>query len=151
MTNLNNYLDDGAGAQAQAVLAFLRDFAVEESWNSKHLLYDAVIKIGRWENCREQGYVVSLTNPNHQQLNIAWFEHRNTDSIHAVMWEQHTINTPTIDTAVWPDNIYRDKYDTSFDVRYGQVVKMADWIGKQLTAFWLAGAALRAKVEKEVA
>lgn len=138
MTNLSNYLDDGANFQAKGVLAFVQRFSnIEESWNKEHMEYDAEVKVGRWENCREQGYVISLKSKNcDKQLNIAFFEHRNSDAISAIKWEQNTINSPTIDTAVF-GTVYKDKYDTSFDVGYGEVKKMADWIAKELKEFWV--------------
>jgi hypothetical protein len=136
MTNLNYYLQDGACAQARGVLAFLSGLNIEESWSDEKKKYCADIKVARWENCREQGYIVSMHSENYQrQLNIAFFEHRNSDSICAIKWEQRSMNTITIDTAVFGD-VYKDKYDTSFSVGYGEVVKMADWISEQLSKFW---------------
>ena len=68
--------------------------------------------VARWENCREQGYVISLRLPTYsKQLNIAFFEHRNTDSICAIVWEQRTLNSPTIETAEFGD-VYKTKWDT---------------------------------------
>lgn len=138
MTNLSNYQEDGANYQAKAVLAFLQRIAdIEESWNKEEKRYEAEPKISRWENCREQGYVVSLRSKDYKrQLNIIFFEHRNSDSICAVKWEQVTINAPTIDTAEFGD-VYKDKYDTSHSVGYGKVSEMADWIAKELKEFWI--------------
>ena len=137
MTNLGNYFNDGANYQAKAVLAFLDYFNVEESWNSKRKKYDAEINVARWENCREQGYILSLTTKNMaKQLNIAFFEHRNSDNICAVMWEQRSVNTLTIDSANF-GNAYETKWDVSFSVNYGEVVKMSEWIEKQFTEFWI--------------
>jgi hypothetical protein len=138
MTDINSYNNDGANHQARAVLAMLQgtDCLVENSWNAGHRKYDAEPKVARWENCREQGYVISLrTKDFKKQLNIAFFEHRNSDSICAVKWEQSTLNSPTIDTAEFGD-VYKDKYDTSHDVGYGEVMKMAEWIKHELEKFW---------------
>jgi len=80
MTNLMNYLQDGASAQARATLMYLQNYGeVEKSWNKETGRYEAAIEVARWENCREQGYVVSLMARNCKQLNIAFFEHRNSD------------------------------------------------------------------------
>ena len=85
MIKLENYLQDGANYQARATLMYLQaDAEIEESWNKCYEKYDAKIKVGRWENCREQGYVVSLKNKEKKQLNIAFFGHRNSDEIHAI-------------------------------------------------------------------
>lgn len=132
MTELNKYMYDGANYQAQCVLAYLRNNNIEESWNGHE--YAAKIKVGRWENCREQGYVLSLRMSG-EQLNIAFFEHRNSDEICAVRWEQITINSPTIDTAKFGD-VYKDKYDVSKSVNWECFREMADWIHRELTAFW---------------
>ena len=55
--------------------------------------------------------------------------------IGSVKWEQTSINTITIDTAVFGD-VYKDKYDTSHSVGYGKAYEMAEWIAEQLTKFW---------------
>ncbi|GIV43853.1 MAG: hypothetical protein KatS3mg035_0976 [Bacteroidia bacterium] len=138
MNELSRYQDDGANFQAQAVLAFVRRHGgeLQISYNRDERMYEAEPKVARWENCREQGYVISLRSKNYKrQLNIAFFEHRNSDSICAVKWEQTTLNSPTIDTAQFGD-VYKDKYYTSFSVGYGEVLKMANWIVKQLEEFW---------------
>lgn len=136
MNHLKSYLDDGANYQAQAVMCFLRTRTIEDSWNKEFHKYDAEPLISRWENCREQGYVVSLRTGNGcDQINIAFFEHRNSDEICAVKWEQWTINAPTIDTAEFGD-VYKTKHDVSHSVPPGQVCEMADWIWEQLEAFW---------------
>jgi hypothetical protein len=134
---INEYLNDGASEQAQAVLAYMRPFNIEESWNEEYHCYDARIEVARWENCREQGYVVMLRSPSYEQLNIAFFEHRNSDSICAIKWEQRTLNAPTIDTADFGGTVYKGKFDVSHEVKYGQVTKMSEWIEEQLSAFWI--------------
>lgn len=139
MTNLENYLNDGANYQARATLMFLQRISViEESWDDKFKRYDAKIWVARWENCREQGYVVSLMNNKRKQLNIAFFEHRNSDEICAVKWQQESMNTLTIDTAKFGD-VYKNKYDTSHSVGYGKAYEMAEWIIGELTNHWLKG------------
>ena len=136
MTELKNYLQDGANHQARAVLAFLQQpDGIEESWNADFKCYDAKPKVSRWENCREQGYVVSLVAKNRKQLNIAFFEHRNSDTICAIKWEQYSINSLTIDNAKF-DGIYKGKYDVSHKEPYGNVFQMSDWIWKELENFW---------------
>lgn len=125
MTKLKDYMNDGANFQAQAVLCFIKDFDFD--------LGGAIVNVGRWENCREQGYVLSLVNKNYEQLNIAFFEHRNSDSIHAIKWIQSSTNSLNIDTAILKD-IYKDKYNTSFSVEYGKIVEMADLIKKELAS-----------------
>ena len=137
MARLENYLSDGANYQARATLMFLQNNAnIESSWNKENKCYDADIKLSRWENGREQGYIVSLRSKDFKnQLNIAFFEHRNSDQIHAVKWEQCSMNSLNISTAKFGE-IYKDKYDTSHSVDYGQALEMSDWIYEQLKEFW---------------
>lgn len=116
---LCDYMQDGACKQARATLMLLQ--AGE--------CYGATV--ARWENCREQGYVVSCLNDRHEQLNIAFFEHRNSDDICAVAWSQLTMNAPTIDTAIFGD-VYKTKWDVSHSVGFGQFREMADWIKDQI-------------------
>jgi hypothetical protein len=130
-----HYFDDGANWQAQAVACYLNHTKIEESWSEEKSAYLASPSISRWENCREQGYVISLRAANLKQINIAFFEHRNSDSICTVEWEQNTMNAPTIDTAEF-GNIYKDKYDTSASFSYGEVVAAGDWILDRLDSFW---------------
>lgn len=138
-TKIQEYLNDGARYQAQAVLAALKGEigdGIESSWNKEFHNYDAEITVSRWENGREQGYVSTLRSKDYRrQLNIAWFEHRNSDNICAVRWEQLTMNAPTIDTAKFGD-VYKTKYDTSHDVGYGKFSEMAEWISEQFENFW---------------
>ena len=136
MTNLQHYLQDGASQQARATLMFLQGLGnVEESWNTEWKTYDSEIKVARWENCREQGYIVSIKDKKHDQLNIAFFEHRNSDNIHAVKWQQNSMNSLTIGNAIFGE-VYKDKYDTSFSTGYGEALKMAEWIFEQLSDFY---------------
>ena len=134
---LEHYNLDGACHQARATLACLQgEGEIEESWSDEWKEYKAEPNVSRWENCREQGYVVYMRAENQKQINIAFFEHRNADSICAIEWNQPTINAPTIDTAKF-GNIYKDKYDTSHSVTYGQHMEMGEWIKARLTEFWI--------------
>ena len=73
--DIQNYMNDGANYQAQAVLAFVRrqnDTILNYSWNDEFKSYEDRLNVGRWENCREQGYVISMNTRNGNQLNIAF-------------------------------------------------------------------------------
>lgn len=139
MQDLRTYLQDGACDLSKAALAYLQwqiGDGIEESWSNEFSRYLAEPRIARWENCREQGYVIVLRSYHYKkQLNIIFFEHRNSDNICAVEWEQLTINTPTIETAEF-GNIYKDKYDVSHRVSYNQAYEMAEWIYNRLVDFW---------------
>jgi len=145
MNQLTTYLQDGANHQARATLMYLQSWeGIEESWSTEREQYLAIPEVARWENCREQGYIISLRSQNYQrQLNIAFFEHRNSDSICAVLWQQLSINALTIDTAQF-GSIYKNKYDVSHSVVHGNACQMAEWIYSQLIAFWIT-------TQKEVA
>ena len=139
-SNVLHYHDDGANRQTQATLAMFQALlcdGIEESWSKEFSRYEADIQVARWENCREQGYVLMLRNKNFsKQLNIAIFEHRNTDSICAIKWHELTMNSPTIATANFNDEVYSDKYDTTFDVPFGQASTMGSWLVEEFTDFW---------------
>lgn len=122
-------------AQADAVRAYLSMWdGVEASYDTKTSSY-ANVNIAEWHNGRERGYVVSFWNKKTEQINIAFFEHRNSDDICALAWVQNTLNPPTIDNAEF-GGIYNTKYDVSYMVRCGEALKMAEWIMDQLTSHW---------------
>lgn len=124
MTPITQYIQDGAGHQARAVLMALQGRISDTEGKDT--------TVARWENCREQGYIVMSSDKAGKQLNIAFFEHRNSDAIHALKWLQSTLNTPTIDSAEFGD-LYKDKWDTSHSVDGGEYQKMAEWIHEQIT------------------
>lgn len=127
-----NYMQDGAGYQARAVLMMLQGIIKEDGYTAFE-----EPTVARWENCREQGYVISThCFKAKNQLYIAFFEHRNSDSICAVKWnEPYMLNSPTIDTADFGGTVYKDKFDVSFSVGYGEVAKMAEWINDQIEEY----------------
>ena len=132
---LQDYLQDGAGTQARCVLMLLQVFNIESSYNKERHRCDATIEVARWENCREQGYIISLINKKGEQINIAFFEHRNSESICALRWLQSSINSITIETAQFNGDAYKDdnKYNVSKSVGYGSFIEMKDWIISELT------------------
>jgi len=137
MTELSTYLMDGANYQARAILMCLQiNSDIESSWNEEYKTYDATIQVARWENCREQGYIVSLRSKDYsKQLNIAFFEHRNSDNICAIKWEQLSMNSITIDNAQFGD-VYKGKWGVSHSLGYGKYLEMSVWIMNELETFW---------------
>lgn len=122
--NIENYMQDGANYQARAVLMFLQGL-ISGSVFAKN------VSVDRWSNCREQGYIIS-----YKDLNIIFFEHRNTDMICAVKWKQFGgCNPLNINTANFRD-VYETKWDVSYEVEYGEVYKMASWILNELGNHW---------------
>lgn len=137
MTNAFATSFDGADPQAVAVQAYLTAFAEGIQASYKDGYFEAGVQIHRWHNGREQGYVVQMVVPfASKQINIAFFEHRNSDQIHAVMFEALTYGDPATLSHV-PDGQYESKRDTTFHVDFGEAAKMAEWIIEQLEDFWV--------------
>ena len=137
MIELEKYLHDGANWQAQAVLAYLRyhldaksivsSLTDTKEWKK----YDfPLVEVGRFENFREQGYVLVVTF-NGRCRNYAFFEHRNSDELVVFISNKVTINTPSI------EDIYGDrgKYDHDMCFERGQIVECAEDIIKNITSF----------------
>ena len=111
--------------QAKAVRCYLEPL-LEEFTNPEIL---DCLSIAEWYNGREQGYVLSYkpNEPSKKAWHVAWYEHRSADFIVAVEFQTDwNINPPTF--ADIPDGIFKDKWDVSFSVEYGQAYKMARWI-----------------------
>lgn len=139
MNNAFSYFNDGANAQAQGVLAYLGYVSggIEASYDSEHGDFRADVSVDRFHNCREQGYVVSVRSRDYsRQLNIIFFEHRNSDEIVIIEFELNTINPVTIDmvpdTHPWHGN--KHGYDKSFSC--GKVYEAASYISERLEIFW---------------
>lgn len=128
---------DGANFQAQAVLALLRyniGDGIEASWDDAHKRYMAEPRVVRYDNCREQGYVVYLRSRDYQhQINVAFYEHRNSDSICAVVSAERTLNAPRLGDMT---KAMGDKWDVAHSVGVGRVAEMAEWVARQLLDFW---------------
>jgi hypothetical protein len=124
----------GIGSQALAVMAYFNAHdGIEPSWNNGR--YCAEVNAAPWYNGRERGIVFYLRDLRHQhQLNIAVYEHRNTDSICAVRWKGYTFNPPGL--ADIPEGTYQDKWDTAHDVSWGEAHSMAQWVYEQFCEFW---------------
>ena len=115
MVEIKSYLNDGANWQAQCVLSYVRSHLdLPKSYN---------VEVGRYENCREQGYVFSLIKDYKQVLHIAVYEHRNMDSLVAKSFKGFFFNTPRAE-----DLPMKDKwdYDKSFD--YGCVIDCGKYV-----------------------
>lgn len=127
---------DGANAQARAVLAYLSN---KEPFYGMDELQKVICgpEVDRWHNCREQGYVVRIRSfDSKRQLNIAFFEHRNSDDICAVEFEALTLNPATIADIPEDCPYMKSKYNVSKSVEYGRVTEMADWIFERIKNFW---------------
>lgn len=130
MIEIKNYMNDGADWQAQMVLIYLRSHyedAVRKSYSKKWKEYLVNIKVGRYENCREQGYVFSIWYKGNQR-NYAVYEHRNSDTLCVLISNSVTLNTPSIDD-MWRDKGENpSKYDYDEGFGCGEVVDCANFI-----------------------
>ena len=128
---------DGANFQAQAVLAYMRyhiGSGIDGSWDDEKHQYTAKPRVTRHDNGREQGYVVWLrSRDGKKQINIAFYEHRNSDEIHAVVSHKRTLHGPVLADIT---EVMSDKWDTTKSVDVGAASDLAEWIVEQLTEFW---------------
>lgn len=127
MIDIEKYLNDGACYQARIVLNILamkKYEIIEKTYNYEHSFYMGDILVGRFENCREQGYVFTLRYKKVCK-NYLVYEHRNTDSLCLIMNDTHTINTPTFEQ-MWKGKESSSDYDMSFS--YGNWNDCAEFI-----------------------
>lgn len=119
----------GINGQALAVLALL-------SGRENELAF-RVVKTAPWYNGRERGVLFRFGNEAGPVLNVAVFEHRNSDQLCAVAWVRDGwgTNPPNISTdggfAYPTDN----KYDVSHSVPYGRAGDMELWVLKRVREF----------------
>jgi len=122
--------------QAKAARCYLEPLLEEAEWYFTNPEILDCLSIAEWYNGRERGYVLSYFNPNtpsKKAWHVAWYEHRNSDSIVAVEFQtdlikhiEGNLNPPTF--ADIPEGAYKDKWDVAYSVEHGQAYKMAQWI-----------------------
>lgn len=127
MVQIENYLNDGANWQAVCVLAYLRSHFEPSFYNENSSLY-----VGRFENCREQGYVFVLRVGYQLQRNYVVYEHRNIDGICIKIFDEWTINTPTLEECM---KHFADKWDYNKDFACGLIVDAAKYIIEDMKSF----------------
>lgn len=135
MTNIESYINDGANWQAQSVLAYLRATyknAIRETWNEERKCYDARVGVGRYENCREQGYIFSILYKG-KQRNYCVYEHRNSDDICVVVFDYITINTPTLKMVC--DAMGNNKWNYTKAFPCGQIMDCGVYIIEDMKDF----------------
>lgn len=122
--------DDGANAQAQIVLALLKNYEIEESWSDEFKRYRAEMNVARWHNCREQGYSVGICpkkwRGNHA-VTLAWAEDRNTDNIVVYEYKGFTLNPLTVHDMTTQPESWSGKH-----FAYGKWEEAADYIKNRL-------------------
>jgi hypothetical protein len=128
---------DGADHQSQAVLSMVRYLigdGIESSWDAEWKRYSAEPKVTRYDNGREQGYIIFMRSKGYKnQINLAFYEHRNSDSIYVQQNDAVTFNAPTA------PQIYegmKDKWECAASYGFGEIEKTARFIVEALKAFW---------------
>lgn len=122
MINIDSYLNDGANYKAQAIMCLLRHSASDVSFVTEEIERtaenDDIVKnlrfetqVGRYENCREQGYVFSLLCNYNQVVHYCVFEHRNSDEMRVICFKSR-----------------KDKYNTVISFSADDIVQCRDWI-----------------------
>ena len=130
LTELSNYHNDGANWQAKLVMAYLQNRSQEVLdvvWNKEKRESEATIYVGRYENCREQGYVFTL-NYGIKQRHYAVYEHRNADVLCVLISNAISINTPNVDV-MWADKPENaTKWDVDADFPCGDYANCVAYI-----------------------
>jgi hypothetical protein len=130
MINIESHFIDGANWQAQCVAIYLRTYrllVLDMAYDKEKRCHNANIKIGRCENQREQGYIFTIEY-NYKQISHFWvYEHRNSDDLCVVKFNGNFLNTPTIDKIP-----IKDKYDTTKEFSWGDVVDCGQWIIEEM-------------------
>ena len=135
MTQIENYMHDGANWQAQAVLAYLREAksnTINETWNEEYHCYNAEVYVGRYENCREQGYIFSVMYKG-EQRNYCVYEHRNSDQLCVVVFDAISNGTPSKEL-VW-DAMGDNKWNFTKAFGFGEIVSCGNYINKDIKDF----------------
>ena len=139
-TTIECYLNDGANWQAQSVLGylrFIRESIVEKTWSESTSRYEAFIYVGRYENCREQGYVFTISYKG-EYKHYAVYEHCNSDNLIVLINEGFSMNTPSADF-MWNGDMDEDEepqkcgYTKDFD--FGEIIKCGDFIAEDMRSF----------------
>lgn len=126
----------GVNSQAWAVAVLLAQEEVEFENDEVKLRYS--IATSPWYNGRERGFCFQFGNWLGPILNIAVFEHRNSDALCALRWETKSLdmNPPTIDRdgklAYPTDSKYND---IAHQEAYREVGKMVEWIKEEFEKF----------------
>lgn len=135
MVEIDKYLCDGADWQSRAVLAYLQGHweGILREVYAGNFQYDAQIRVGRYENGRENGYSVSVMYMWQKQKTFAFYEHRNSDNIYVL----HTDDYFGFETP-YSENIYKnykDKWDCDKSFKVGEIVECGEYIAEEIKKF----------------
>lgn len=129
--------------QSTAVLAYVRHIigdGIESSWDDGRKDYRAEPLVNEWYNGREREYVIHMRDASmglgNNQINIAFYEHRSSDSIAVLVFEAFTFNPPIL-LDVPKDHPFQESSSAgSKFFSYGHAEEAAQFIVDTLTEFW---------------
>jgi len=133
-TFTQNLADPNCGMNKQAA-AFLRILAAQ-TFDAPGAMW---IRTLPYCNCREMGFVLSVRKPKGKSVNIAFYEHRNSDSFCALRWEGDI----PISGAVTAADVtgFTDKWDVSKSWGYLQFSEAEDYVREtvqEIADLWIA-------------
>ena len=138
IANLTFDINPQAMAVGQFLAGMIPDFA---DYDDVLHRYQVEFETKPWYNGRERGIVITM-RPNWPMgpcLHIAFFEHRNTDSICTLKWETDSgyWNHPLEDREIF-EKAYQsgDKYDVAASFEYGSVGECSQWIFNEFRKFY---------------
>lgn len=132
-----DHLGDDRSTIAQCVLIAVGRYHgdVENSWSKEQERYLAKPTVSLWYNGREQGYFLSVKK-GEEQLNIFFFEHRNSDDIIIKYFIGHMEQQDIYQIDDLPDGVYKDKYHYDMSFRYNQPIEAAEAIQSLFEDFY---------------
>ncbi|MAZ56858.1 hypothetical protein CL653_03635 [bacterium] len=141
MQDLESYMRDGADANVRAILCLIQAMDghfIESSWDVKISDYKGKLRVGRWENGREQGYVMTCVHPlTVQQFNIAIFNHRSSDMIFGLEWESSiTMNSPTLADVPETHGYTNSSTNVDRSFIYNAHYECAEWVKEAFDEWW---------------
>lgn len=142
LTNIEHYFCDGANYTIQALmclckkiyLGYSKDYIEKRDIKDIYSPYNRPqIMVGRYENCREQGYVLTLMSSQcgKQIAHYAIYEHRNSDNICVNKFHGVFTDTPDCE-AVWSGKASKYDYDQAFS--YNEVWEAYGWLEESMQA-----------------
>lgn len=129
MVYLENYLYDGAGWQARAVMCYLQsrvEVILDKTYTGDAWMpYKGQMFLNQYHYGREKGYVFSVRYNGHQ-ANYAVYEHCVADCICVVKGNALTDHSDGWDGKEW------SKYDHDKEFSYGEATKCGEWIEEDM-------------------
>ena len=124
------YLTDGrAGMNVQAFV--LMQAMAHETMDLPPSFF---ISTRPYSNCREMGFVIQLHRPKADPLNLAFFEHRNSDNLCALRWEGHTPINGGVTPNDIPEGVYPDKWAVAKSWPHLAIADAITWARDQINA-----------------